>query len=170
MFRQYFLGYSVGKLGVWGWGIIFLMAMNARMGWSQTGVDSSLDNAKILKEIDAVLKAQAQCWNDKDIEGFMQTYWNSEHLTFSGGGKTTRGWRATLERYQARYPADKMGSLHFDNQEITLLSDSAAMVLGFWHLDQGGKKSDGNFTLVMRKIDGAWKIIHDHSSTEVKSP
>lgn len=116
-------------------------------------------------QIEEILTEQAKCWNDKNIVGFMQTYWKSEKLTFSGGGKTTRGWQATLERYQAKYPPQKMGTLNFDHLEIMLLSPDSAMVLGHWHLQLEGKKADGNFTLVLKKIDEKWKIIHDHSST-----
>ena len=82
------------------------------------------------KEIEKILTTQAQCWNDGDIDGFMQTYWKSEDLTFSGGGNTTRGWQPTLDRYKKSYPKDKMGQLTFDGLETTLLAEEAAMVLG----------------------------------------
>lgn len=122
------------------------------------------------EEIEKLLTVQAQCWNEGDIDGFMQTYWKSEDLTFSGGGNTTRGWQATLDRYKKSYPKDKMGQLTFDGLETTPLADEAAMVLGKWHLSIPQKegnaiKKDGNFTLVLKKIEGQWKIIHDHSST-----
>jgi ketosteroid isomerase-like protein len=158
---------ALKKLGVCKLGMIVItMVLSTPYGWAQSRSNLSPQDDRIAQEIDSVLSAQAKCWNNKDINGFMETYWKSENLTFSGGGKTTRGWQATLERYKTRYPAAKMGSLRFDDQEITLLSDSAALVLGSWHLDQEGTKSDGNFSLVMRKIDGAWKIIHDHSSVQ----
>ncbi len=124
-------------------------------------------------EIEQILTSQAQCWNAGDIDGFMKTYWKSEDLTFSSGGKTTRGWQATLDNYKKSYPKDQMGTLNFDGLEITMLSEDAALVLGFWHLTKPPKedgeaelKKDGNFSLVLRKPDGAWKIIHDHSSTD----
>lgn len=122
-------------------------------------------------EIKSLLTVQSKCWNDGDIDGFMQTYWNSEDLTFSSSGKTTRGWQATLDNYKNSYPKDKMGTLTFDGLEVTMLSEEAALVLGNWHLsipqkdlDEDAKK-DGNFSLVLKKIDEAWKIIHDHSSS-----
>lgn len=127
------------------------------------------------ENIESLLTVQSKCWNDGDIDGFMQTYWKSADLTFSGGGKTTRGWQATLDQYKKSYPRDKMGTLTFDGLEVTMLSEEAALVLGKWHLSipqkdaAEDKKKDGNFSLVLRKIDGDWKIIHDHSSTlEVK--
>ena len=123
-----------------------------------------VDDAEVKNKIESILTAQAKCWNDKDIDGFMQTYWKSEKLTFSSGGKTTRGWQATLDRYKAKYPPEKMGHLTFDHLETSLLNGNAALVLGQWHLAFKESKSDGNFSLVIKKIDGKWTIIHDHSS------
>ena len=122
-------------------------------------------------EIESVLTTQSKCWNDGDIDGVMQTYWKSDDLTFSSGGKTTRGWQATLDNYKKSYPKDKMGTLTFDGLEVTILSEEAALVLGKWHLSIPQKdvdedeKKDGNFSLVLKKVDQAWKIIHDHSSS-----
>lgn len=121
-------------------------------------------NDSTQKEIENILSVQASCWNNEDIDGFMQTYWNSEELTFSSGGKTTRGWQATLDNYKKRYPVGNMGRLTFDHLEVTMLSDDAALVLGQWHLAYAENNRDGNFSLVLRKLDADWKIIHDHSS------
>src|SRR4051812_31053621 len=55
-------------------------------------------------EIDAVLSQQAAAWNRGDIDAFMRHYWNSDELTFSSRGQTTRGWTPTKEGYQQRYP------------------------------------------------------------------
>ena len=120
-------------------------------------------------QIKEILQRQTDAWNRQDIEAFMQTYWQSDQLTFSSGGKTTRGWKATLERYKKNYhPPEKMGKLSFDELEVNELGDNAAFVLGRWHLDDGESKKDGNFTLVVKKIDGNWMIVHDHSSIEDK--
>jgi beta-aspartyl-peptidase (threonine type) len=116
--------------------------------------------------IRAELKAQIQAWNAGNIDRFMESYWKSDNLTFSSGGKTIRGWQATLDRYKNRYP-DKsaMGEVSFDQLEITPLGDTAALVLGRWQLKRA-EPIGGNFSLVLRKIDGAWRIIHDHTSKE----
>ena len=117
-------------------------------------------------QIRSLLDAQVACWNKSDLEGFMQTYWNSEELTFSSGGQTTRGWQATLDRYRRRYQADgaEMGQLSFADLEISQLSSDVALVLGKWKLKMEQDQPAGNFSLVLKKMDGDWKIIHDHSS------
>ena len=59
-----------------------------------------------------------------------------------------------------------MGKLNFDELEVTMLNESSAFVLGRWHLKIGDERKNGNFTLVVKKIDGQWLIVHDHSSIE----
>jgi beta-aspartyl-peptidase (threonine type) len=127
--------------------------------------DKVNDGEKLAQVLTKILTTQASAWNKADINGFMDHYWKSEQLTFSSGGKTTRGWKATIARYKKRYPtAKKMGRLTFDHLEFVALSDSVALVLGQWHLARDTDNLGGNFSLVFRRIDGRWVIIHDHSS------
>jgi beta-aspartyl-peptidase (threonine type) len=113
-----------------------------------------------------LLDAQVKAWNEGNVEAFMEYYWKSDDLTFSSGGKTTRSWKATLDRYRQRYPTRAaMGETTFRNLEITPLCDTAAMVLGEWSLRrESGETIGGNFSLVLRRIEGKWVIVHDHTS------
>jgi beta-aspartyl-peptidase (threonine type) len=123
------------------------------------------DGDSIRAAVEAVLRAQEDAWNQGDIEAFMDHYWNSDDLTFSSSGKTTRGWAETLNQYRERYPTrDEMGRLTLSNLEITPLSDSAAFVLGQWNVERESEPVSGNFSLVIRKFDDRWLIIHDHTS------
>lgn len=119
------------------------------------------------KEIRAVLDNQVQAWNRGDLEGFMRGYWRSPSLTFFSGGTTVSGWEETLGRYSKRYQGtgNEMGKLEFLDLNIELLGPSAAFVRGRFHLKMSSGESMGLFTLTFRKIGGAWKIIHDHTST-----
>jgi beta-aspartyl-peptidase (threonine type) len=115
--------------------------------------------------VEAVMRASEEGWNRGDVEAFVEHYWKSDDVTFSGGGKTTRGWEATAQRYREKYPTrEKMGRLSFSNLEITPLGDEAALVLGEWKLEREEEPVSGNFSLVFRKIDGRWVIVHDHTS------
>ncbi len=127
--------------------------------------NTAIQDAGDADKIATVLNDQIAAWNRDDLKAFMATYWNSPDLTFSAGGQTTRGWQATMDRYAGRYPVGNMGQLNFDGLEISLLGADAALVLGNWHLEQDSEKMDGNFTLVLRRIEGKWLIVHDHSSS-----
>jgi beta-aspartyl-peptidase (threonine type) len=114
--------------------------------------------------VETVFRAQQEAWNRGDIDAFMEHYWKSDDLTFSSGGSTTRGWTATKANYKRRYPSrDAMGRLTFSDLEFFPLADQAALVLGRWRLMRD-EPIGGNFSLVFRRIDGRWLIVHDHTS------
>ena len=115
----------------------------------------------------AVLSRQVEAWNRGDLEGFMAGYWNSPDLVFQSGATLTRGWQATRERYRRLYQAEgkEMGRLRFEELDVQPLSPDAAFVRGRWHLTmKDGSEPGGLFTLLLRRIAGEWKIVHDHTS------
>ncbi len=118
-----------------------------------------------LVKFQTILTSQAKAWNRGDLDGFMEFYWKSPQLSFSSGGKTTHGWSRTRDGYKSRYPTqEQMGQLTFSDLELVPLCDSAALVLGRWHLRRAGDEPHGNFSLIFRRIDGQWRIVHDHTS------
>ena len=122
-------------------------------------------SAEMKEQIATILAKQAAAWNRGDIDEFMDSYWRSEELTFSSGGKTTRGWGPTKDSYKRRYSTrESMGTLSFTELEVTPLGDAAAQVLGRWKLARDKQPVGGNFSLIFRHLDGRWVIIHDHTS------
>jgi len=121
-------------------------------------------------EIEEMLQASAASWNGGDLDGFLDDYWRSEGLTFSGGTGITRGWEDVRTRYLTTYwvPGNSRDSLRFEDIEVTELGSEHALALGRYVLyrpDEGGRvSSTGFFSLVLRKLEGRWKIVHDHSS------
>jgi beta-aspartyl-peptidase (threonine type) len=116
----------------------------------------------------SVLDAQVEAWNRGDLEGFMATYWRSPDLVFCSGGTVTKGWDETLARYRKRYQSEgrEMGRLRFDAIEVIPLGEDAALARGAWRLHMpDGKEPHGLFTLLLRRLDGAWRIVHDHTSS-----
>lgn len=96
----------------------------------------------------------------------MSGYWNSPDLLFTSGGKVFRGFTTLSERYRSTYgTGERMGRLTFSDLEVHPLGSSAAWALGRWSLALGSERPGGVFTLVFRKLDGEWKIVHDHTST-----
>lgn len=112
------------------------------------------------------LNAQVDAWNRGDLKAFMQGYLDSPTMTYTGGGEIVQGYAALEERYRSRYGSDTsgMGVLKFTDLDVQTLDPDHALVVGRWHLDRQGKQHDGVFTLVMQKVAGSWKILHDHSS------
>ena len=118
-----------------------------------------------VEAIHAVMHAQSAAWNEGDIKGYMNGYWESEDLQFSSGSSITFGHASTLQRYMERYPNKAaMGVLTFSDLRTKLLDGSAAYTTGAWHLAREAQDLSGRFTLVWRKISGEWRIVADHSS------
>lgn len=117
-------------------------------------------------DIRKVLDDQVAAWNKGDLAGFMKGYWNSRELTFVSGGDVTRGWQETLDRYKKRYQADgkEMGRLTFSDVTVRELAPGTALVTGRWKLALTKEAIGGRYTLVFRKLEDGWRIIHDHTS------
>lgn len=113
------------------------------------------------------LDRQVAAWNRGDLKEYMGGYWHSPELTFFAGSKESDGWEAAYHRYQAAYLSkDKeMGRLTFTKIRVEVLGPEAAFVRGAWQLTmKDGSTRGGLFTVVLRKFDDGWRIIHDHSS------
>lgn len=118
------------------------------------------------KEIKAVLDLQRAAWNRGDIEGFMESYWKSDELTFQSGNARTHGWSDVLARYKKNYPPDRMGKLDFEDLAFHILSPDSAFVLGRFKLDLDGSLKEGVFTVILRRTEAGWRIVHDHTSSK----
>ncbi|HMJ67299.1 MAG TPA: nuclear transport factor 2 family protein [Cyclobacteriaceae bacterium] len=111
-----------------------------------------------------LLLRQETAWNDGNIEEFMKGYSKSDSLMFIGAN-ITRGWTGTLERYRKTYPdREAMGTLKFTFYEFRFISDDACMVTGKYHLKRTADEPSGMFTLLLRKVNGTWSIVYDHTS------
>lgn len=134
----------------------------ALLVWGSTAwAQSAKDKTAIL----TVLENQRQAWNKADMDAYMQGYWKNDSLLFVGKSGPTYGWQKTLDNYKKGYP-DKsaMGFLTFGIKKVEFLAKDVAFVLGSWNLKRDKDEPKGYFTLLLKKIDGQWKVVADHSS------
>ena len=114
----------------------------------------------------SVIEAQAAAWNRGDVAGYMEGYAKEDSTTFVSGDDVTRGWQTVLERYRARYDTRaKMGALDFSELEIKPLSEFYMMATGRWRLRREADTPQGRFTLIFRRTNAGWRIVHDHTSS-----
>ncbi len=124
--------------------------------------EESLESAKT--SIINVMKAQEVAWNNHDLEGFMQGYWESESLKFYGSNGLTLGWENTLANYKKGYPTKaESGTLNFIINDISKIEGDNYWVMGEYHLKRDIGDAEGVFIIIFKKIDGKWKIIADMS-------
>lgn len=112
-----------------------------------------------------VLKTQQDAWNAFDLEGFMQGYWKSDSLKFYGSNGVTKGWQKTLDNYKKGYPSkEHTGELKFTLKSISPIENQSYYVMGQYYLKRSVGDARGEFLIILKKIDGEWKIIADMSS------
>ena len=120
---------------------------------------------KAEEKIRTVLAEQQQCWNQGDIECFMEGYWKSDSLRFIGKSGLRYGWQQTLDNYKTSYP-DKaaMGQLEFNILELEPMGTENYLVTGKWKLIRESDEPNGLFTIIWKRFGEEWKIVYDHSS------
>ncbi len=117
-------------------------------------------------EVRAVLEFQQEAWNAGDIRGFMVGYARHDSLVFISGDVVRRGWQENLYAYMRSYPnRAAMGTLAFEEVEVRALAPEVALAHGVWRLEREGDAPHGRFSLVFRKFDEGWRIVHDHTSS-----
>jgi|GEM_PF-1409424 len=112
----------------------------------------------------ATLRAQAAAWNEGNLQAFMDTYWRDDDLKFVSGTAITKGWSPTMKRFRERYADESgLGQLSLERTDVEMVTDDVAIVTGRFNLVKNTEASSGVFTMVMKRIGGVWRIVHDHS-------
>lgn len=119
------------------------------------------------RDAQALLDHGAATWNRGDLEGFLSDYLPGERTSFVTQQRVLHGVAAIRERYVARYfaPGAHRDSLHFEGLEVDVLAADAVNAIAYYVLQRGDSvTARGPTSLVMRRVNGRWYIVHDHSS------
>jgi uncharacterized protein (TIGR02246 family) len=121
-------------------------------------------------EIVAMLARSATNWNRGDLDAFVADYAPGSETTYIGGRGLLRGTDAIRAAYAPRFAAGGVrDSLSFVLVDVDPLAPDVLNVIATYILARrvGGRDSvtaRGPTSLVMRRVDGRWRIVHDHSS------
>lgn len=125
-------------------------------------------NAKTTQaENDAVktMNEQKEAWNRGDLLAYMNGYWNSDSLVFTGKNGPQYGWNTTYDNYKKSFTdKSKMGNLEFTYLTVKQQANDVVSIIGKWELTIAEQKRGGYFTCILKIIDGKWKVIIDHTS------
>ena len=123
------------------------------------------------QEIGDMLARSAAAWNRGDLSGFMDDYARDSLTSYVSGARVIYGWQTLFDRYQSAYFAagKSRDSLSFDALEARALAPDVALATARFALHRGDSVvASGPFTLVLRRRDGRWRIVHDHTSSDPK--
>ena len=129
---------------------------------------SAKERKKIEVAIQDVFEAGCAAWNRGDLDGYLASYWDSDQTLWVSSGSRTRGSKAIEAAYKARFSTPgQMGKLSLAELEIEVLTTADAIAFGHWMLVREDKMAEGFFTVQLKKIQGTWLFVADHSSTSV---
>lgn len=151
--------------------IIRLISFAVLLGWAAgcNPPKESRPEENAESAIRSLLDCQVKAWNEGNIDQFMEGYWKSDSLQFIGSEIAT-GWTATLERYKESYPdKDAMGSLRFEILKFNRVAVDAFLITGKFFLTRKADNPHGIFTLLVRRKNGKWLVVYDHTSQD-KTP
>jgi uncharacterized protein (TIGR02246 family) len=133
---------------------------------SLSGITTRSERTEASNEITEMMQESARAWTRGDLEGFMASYEDSPATTYVTPKLVVHGRDAIRDRYAPRFvPGARHDALTFENVEVDLLAPDIANVIGYYRLIRGDSTTAyGPTSLVMRRRDGKWRIIHDHSS------
>jgi uncharacterized protein (TIGR02246 family) len=119
-------------------------------------------------EITAMLAHSAIAWNAGDLDGFVSDYADAPTTSFMAGGEPHYGYAWIRANYAPRFePGAERDSLHFEEIAARPLGPGYSMATARFVLSRADSvTASGPFTLVLQRIDGRWKIIHDHTSSD----
>ena len=130
---------------------------------SKISATESKENEAAIRK---VFEDGCAAWNRGDLDGYLSGYWDSDKTLWISSGFLTRGRKAIVAAYKARFSTPgQMGKLTLSELEIDVLSATDAIAFGRWMLVFEDKAAEGFFTVQLRRVESTWLYVSDHSST-----
>jgi uncharacterized protein (TIGR02246 family) len=131
---------------------------------------SAAERATVRDQIATMLVNAAANWNRGNLDAFVSDYLPGDTTTFVGGRGILRGTQPIRAAYAPRFaPGGVRDSLSFVLLDVDPLAPDVVNVIARYVLARhvAGRDSvtaTGPTSLVMRRVEGRWRIVHDHSS------
>ncbi len=132
------------------------------------GALPSRTTADIVK---GVMAANAAAWNEGNLAAFLGGYDESGDVRLLVDGAVASGIGGVRAHYETILAgAAAMGRLGFSDLEVTMTSAEVATVVGRYAYESGLHKSAGAMTVVLKQIDGRWRIVQDSRVRDAAAP
>ena len=131
---------------------------------------TSAQRTTVRAELQAMLERAAGNWNRGDLDAFMSDYLPSDSTTYVGGRGLVRGPAAIRNSYARLFTGEVVrDSLSFTILDVDPVAPDVANLIARYILARrvGGRDSvtaSGPTSLLVRRVEGRWRIVHDHSS------
>jgi uncharacterized protein (TIGR02246 family) len=129
-----------------------------------SGVAQQADTA----DVQAFVRQYTAAINRADAPGLMEMYARVPEVTSTDNVDITRGWDAI--KRDAASLSESRYRIELGRVDVVPLGPGYALVVAeasyTFGTPQGALRVRGVLTLVLQKIGGSWKVIHDHSSSQ----
>lgn len=112
--------------------------------------------------VKGVMAANAAAWNEGNLPAFLGGYDNSGDVRLLADGAVATGFGGVRKHYESVVnEAGAMGRLSYSDLDVTLTSIDVATVVGRFAHEIGPRKTAGAMTVVLKQIEGRWRIVQD---------
>jgi len=131
---------------------------------------TAAERTAVREQIAAMLVRSAANWNRGALDAFVDDYLPGDTTTYIGGRGILRGTAPIRAAYAPRFaPGGVRDSLSFVLLDVDPLAPGVVNVIATYVLSRRVTGRDsvtatGPTSLVMRRVEGRWRIVHDHSS------
>ncbi|MDX1577958.1 MAG: nuclear transport factor 2 family protein [Gemmatimonadota bacterium] len=142
--------------------------LGCRIERAEPALADTADEPDLAARVADMLDGQAAAWNGGDLESFMAAYERSPETTYIGSGGLIEGFDGIRERYAPLFQADaERDSLRFTGLRVRQLDPRFGVATARYVLYRDGEvTSTGPFTLVLLRVEDAWRIVHDQSAED----
>lgn len=118
------------------------------------------------QEVRALLGARTDSWNNRDLDQFFKTYWDSDSLLYLTSDGSAFGYGKMTDYYRKLFPdTSGMGKLSTTILQVIPLHQNGFFVNGDWYLERSNQgEAHGSYSLVIRKVKGLWVIVTEQNS------
>lgn len=146
--------------------LMIVLALAICLAVSQTAIASDED------DVLQVAQNFAKAFNTSDFELMSSTHWHSPQLSAFSGSFLTQGWNVIGKSFKSTFDLCPSGTfvMSIHNPQVTMLSDSVAITTFYQNLTVNPPATPEQITeqnrktLVLKKIDDRWLIVHEHYS------
>jgi ketosteroid isomerase-like protein len=145
------------------WWLLFGRGKVSSLPGQVTGMTSDV----FTQEVQIAFQGWTEKWNAGDLEGYLAAYADSDQTRYCSGSKMIRGKENIAAHYRERGTSGHLSVVYFEAQAMggdNSLNDG--LVFGQFELVlEDGTRHTGAFTVHVRKINGLWRILSDHSAS-----
>ncbi len=128
--------------------------------------------AALRNEVQQAVKNYVDAWNRGDAASVSEMYSRQPGVTSVGDGEVTRGWDRIREAMDQLLGMEGKFKITTASIDVVPLGPGYALALTNYLLTVRGGGQEvqqrGAMTLVFQKLEGEWKVLHDHTSTKAE--